>query len=140
MHQTLSERKHQALMRIGSSRMQVLSSAEDTAKLVQSWRSALPNANSMGKLSLGLGASWLAGKAVQYYIAKRSGGSVAKIADKSLVPSKSLLRYLALQACTLVVLPFIRNKFAESGASDFAKSISKTNLDQLFYRWLGLEH
>ncbi len=127
-------------MRIGSSRMQVLSSVEDTTKVIQSWRTSMPNANSLGKLSLGLGASWLVGKGVQYYMAKRSGGVMALLPTKSPVASKSIFRYLALQACTLVLLPFVRNKIAESGASDFAKSLSKTNMDQLFYRWLGLEH
>ncbi|MFI3242729.1 MAG: hypothetical protein R3Y56_00585 [Akkermansia sp.] len=140
MHQALTERKRQALMRIASSRVKTLTAVEDTTKLVQSWRASMPNANTMGKLSLGLGASWLVGKGVQYYMLKRSGGAVALPTKKTIEPSKSILRYLALQACTLVVLPFVRHKIAESGASDFAKSFSKTSMDQLFYRWLGLEH
>ncbi len=105
---------------------------------MHTWRESLPNANTLGKFSLGLGASWLIGRAVTYYMGQRSGDSVATIANVA-VPSKSILRYLALQACTLVVLPFIRSKFNESNASDFAKNFTKPNLDQLFYRWLGLE-
>lgn len=124
-------------MRVAKSRMEVLATVEDSSNLVNSWRSALPNANSVGKLSLAFGASWLLSRGVNYYLAKRTGAtsSVAAIS----APSSSIMRYLLLQGMTLVVLPFIRNKMSEKGTSDFVKSMSKPNLDQIFYRWLGLE-
>lgn len=124
-------------MRVAESRMGMLTTLEDGTKLVNTWRSALPNANSVGKLSLAFGASWLLSRGVSYYVGKRTAG-VNPIAAAS-APSSSIMRYLALQGLTLVVLPFIRNKISENSSSDFLKSMAKPNLDQIFYRWLGLE-
>lgn len=120
--------------------MMALAAAEDSSKLVKSWRDALPNANSLGKISLGVGASWLIGRAVSFYMGKKADGINAVPTIKEMVPSKSIVRYLALQACTLFILPFVRSKISETSTNGFAKSFSKPNLDQLFYRWLGLEN
>lgn len=125
-------------MRVGKSRMELIATVEDTSKLVRSWRSSLPNANSMGKLSLGLGASWLCSRAVSFYLSKRSAGGAKALATAA-TPSASIFRYLLLQGCTMVLLPLIRNKVTEKISPDFMKSMAKPDLDQIFYRWLGLE-
>lgn len=125
-------------MRVNSSRISALSDLEHSQQIINSWTLALPSAQSITKASLGLGLSFLTSRLLNARSKGDKQGKLLPSLKYSLLTGLS--RYLVLHTCSTLLFPFVNRYLSEGGYTDLSKTLSKNNLDSVFYRWLGLEN
>lgn len=136
MHQTLSERKREILMRSAESRLAALESLNSAVVGVGHTWSYLQMPRPYLRIAMmaggGMVGAWLMRK---LFWRKKPAPAIAASQGTGHSVSSSVL-YLLVQVISILLLPQVKSRVENSGWGSFIKRMHPTHL---FFRWLGLE-
>ena len=133
MHQTVSERKREILMRSAQSRLEVLESLDAAREGVGHTWSRMMVPRKWGRISAVAGGGLLGVWLLRRLMHRRPAPAPVVAAAPA---GGSPMKYVLAQMFTLLVLPWLRSR---SVGTDWGDTWKRYQPSSLFFRWLGLE-